>query len=367
MAASPWAKEWKNLANDSMAPANSQKAILPATFNKAYGCWPFDIPQQASDKLVAGRSPCRLIGDPCKDLTGPFWRFITRFWVRFLTIDYIDETAVSARLGRNFGRRSMTEQIRASQTSTQALTAFQQFSARESVGDERPDSNADYTFSLCENESLRFSVVDLFPVANPKLVITKDLDWRLWILRSRQERDEYKTFKRFEDRANGFIMMVAIMLEVFKLPSLAAAQLRFYQEVDEANDIYDFHSSIRACLFHNSVTTGFTNLDSPRPALRDLGRSATLTGSQLCTSFTIATAKAITDDVSTIHFLDTKSHRLATTREILVVKNDEPIVNVVDENKTTYMAQNMESNEISLKYEVRLQFVAIRNFITVGR
>jgi hypothetical protein len=71
--------------------------------------------------------------------------------------------------------------------------------------------------------------------------------------------------------------------------------------------------------------------------------------------------------VSTIHFLDTKSHRLATTREILVVKNDEPIVNVVDENKTTYMAQNMESNEISLKYEVRLQFVAIRNFITVGR
>jgi hypothetical protein len=75
----------------------------------------------------------------------------------------------------------MTEQIRASQTSTQALTAFQQFSARESVGDERPDSNADYTFSLCENESLRLSVVDLFPVANPKLVITKDLDWRLWI------------------------------------------------------------------------------------------------------------------------------------------------------------------------------------------
>jgi hypothetical protein len=49
-------------------------------------------------------------------------------------------------------------------------------------------------------------------------------------VRSRQERDEYKNFKRFEDWANGFVMMVAIMLEVFKLPSLAAAQLRFYQE-----------------------------------------------------------------------------------------------------------------------------------------
>jgi hypothetical protein len=35
MAASPWAKEWKNLANDSMAPMNSQKAILLATFYKS--------------------------------------------------------------------------------------------------------------------------------------------------------------------------------------------------------------------------------------------------------------------------------------------------------------------------------------------
>jgi hypothetical protein len=127
---------------------------------------------------------------------------------------------------------AMTEQLRASQTSTQALaTAFEQFSAREPVRDERPESNADDTFSLSvENESLRLSVVDLFPAANPKLVgkiITKDLDpfslWRLWIrkdstttyepfsfvtvengqVRSRQERDEYKNFKRFEDWANG--------------------------------------------------------------------------------------------------------------------------------------------------------------------
>jgi hypothetical protein len=30
-------------------------------------------------------------------------------------------------------------------------------------------------------------------------------------------------------------MFVAIMLEVFKLPALAASQLRFYQEVAEAN------------------------------------------------------------------------------------------------------------------------------------
>jgi hypothetical protein len=38
--------------------------------------------------------------------------------------------------------------------------------------------------------------------------------------------------------------MVAIMLEVFKLPTLAAAQLRFYQSVVEANDIYDFNTSV---------------------------------------------------------------------------------------------------------------------------
>ena len=43
------------------------------------------------------------------------------------------------------------------------------------------------------------------------------------------ERDEYKYFKHFDDWANGFIMIIAIMLEVFKLPALASAQLRFYQ------------------------------------------------------------------------------------------------------------------------------------------
>ena len=61
MAASPWAKEWKSLANDSMAPANSQKAILLATFNQIYGVWPADIPQQAIDNLVAGRSPDEIL------------------------------------------------------------------------------------------------------------------------------------------------------------------------------------------------------------------------------------------------------------------------------------------------------------------
>lgn len=61
MVASPWAKEWKSLANDSIAPANSQKAIILATFNKAYGSWPSDIPQQAIDKFVAGRSPDEIL------------------------------------------------------------------------------------------------------------------------------------------------------------------------------------------------------------------------------------------------------------------------------------------------------------------
>ena len=63
-------------------------------------------------------------------------------------------------------------------------------------------------------------------------------------VRSRQERDEYRYFKHFEDWSNGFSLLVAIMLEVFKLPALAAAQLRFYQEVVEANETYKFHQSI---------------------------------------------------------------------------------------------------------------------------
>jgi hypothetical protein len=48
-------------------------------------------------------------------------------------------------------------------------------------------------------------------------------------VRSRPERDEYKYFKHFDDWANGFIMIIAIMLEVFKLSALTSAQLRFYQ------------------------------------------------------------------------------------------------------------------------------------------
>jgi hypothetical protein len=52
MSGSPWAKEWKSLASD-----NSQKAILLATFYKAFGPWPADIHQEAVQKLVAGRNP----------------------------------------------------------------------------------------------------------------------------------------------------------------------------------------------------------------------------------------------------------------------------------------------------------------------
>jgi hypothetical protein len=289
MAASPWAKEWKSLANDSMAAANSQKAILLATFNKTYGSWPTDIPQQAIDKLVAGRSPDEIIRNRRVRTPAPRPHETPGPANQDSTVsadDGDDTTPPPVETTRSKRKRAdttapdlntvllaMTEQLRASQTSTQALaTAFQQFSAREPVRDERPESNADDAFSLSgENESLRLSVIDLFPAANPKLVgkiITKDLDpfslWRLWVrkdsiatyepfsfvtvengqVRSRQERDEYKNFKRFEDWANGFIMMVAIMLEVFKLPSLAAAQLRFYQEVVEANDTYDFNSSV---------------------------------------------------------------------------------------------------------------------------
>ena len=292
MAASPWAKEWKSLANDSMAPANSQKAILLATFNQTYGVWPADIPQQAIDNLVAGRSPDEILKNrrartPAvtlrpRNAPGPVTNPETA-----ISVDDGDDATPPVEVSRTKRKRAdttmpdlntvllaMTEQMRASQTTTQALaTAFQQFSAREPARDERPDNNnADDAFALSgENESLRLSVVDLFPAANPKLVgriITKDLDpfslWRLWIrkdsaatyeplslvtvengqVRSRQERDEYKNFKRFEDWANGFIMMVAIMLEVFKLPTLAAAQLRFYQSVVEANDIYDFNTSV---------------------------------------------------------------------------------------------------------------------------
>jgi hypothetical protein len=50
MAGSPWAKEWKVLAADSMAEANTQKAVLLAMFHKTFGLWPTDIPQEAVEK-----------------------------------------------------------------------------------------------------------------------------------------------------------------------------------------------------------------------------------------------------------------------------------------------------------------------------
>jgi hypothetical protein len=56
MAASLWAKEWRSLATD-----NSQKAILLTTFFKAYGIWPADIPKEAVEKLVAGRTPDEIL------------------------------------------------------------------------------------------------------------------------------------------------------------------------------------------------------------------------------------------------------------------------------------------------------------------
>lgn len=75
-------------------------------------------------------------------------------------------------------------------------------------------------------------------------------------------------------------MLVAIMLEVFKLPALASAQLPFYQEVVEANDIYNFHQSVikfairiswtQPCggqLSCNSVITGSGNPSRLRPVM----------------------------------------------------------------------------------------------------
>jgi hypothetical protein len=68
-----------------------------------------------------------------------------------------------------------TEQMRASQTTTQALAAaFQQFSARESVRDERPDNNNgdDAVTLLGDSRSLTSKLVGK--------IITFSL-WRLWI------------------------------------------------------------------------------------------------------------------------------------------------------------------------------------------
>jgi hypothetical protein len=55
MADSPWAKEWESLSSNSIAAANLQRAILLATFHKAFGAWPADIPQEVVEKLIAGR------------------------------------------------------------------------------------------------------------------------------------------------------------------------------------------------------------------------------------------------------------------------------------------------------------------------
>lgn len=298
MAGSPWAKEWRSLAGDSMAAANSQKAILLATFFKTFGAWPVDIPRDAVEKLVAGRGADEILRNrrlrtPAarpQDAVGPVTLgAFTDDAVDAITVDGGDDAPSPAGgIGRPKRKRvddtqldvnsvllAMTEQMRATQSSTQALaTAIQQLTSREPQRD-RPaqgDNEEDPPTLSGESETLRITVLDLFPAANPKLVakvITKEFDpfslWRLWIrkdslatleplslvtvvnghVRSRQERDEYKYFKQFDDWANGFIMLVGIMLEVFKLPALAAAQLRFYQEVVEANEIYDLQSVIK--------------------------------------------------------------------------------------------------------------------------
>src|SRR6267378_7075056 len=126
------------------------------------------------DKLVAGRSPDEILQNRRLHTPAPGTVSLSQ-GVRFPPMTLPVEPARQKRKRAdtttpdlNTVLLAMTEQMRASQTTTQALaTTFQQFSARESVRDERPDSNnADDTFTLSgENESLRLSVVDLFPAA----------------------------------------------------------------------------------------------------------------------------------------------------------------------------------------------------------
>jgi len=278
MSASPWAKEWKSLASD-----DSQKAFLLATFYKAFGIWPADIPQEAIQKLVAGRNPDdilqsrRLRTPRLQDDLAPatLRASLGAMTGDSITVDDGDDIPPPASGTAQKRKRVDNTDVNAVLlASNQALAAaLQQLAAREPNRDRaaQASSEEELTTLSGENEILRTSVLDLFPAANPKLVtkiITKEFDpfslWRLRIrrdtlatleplsfvtvengqVRSRQERDEYKYFKTFEDWSNGFILLVAIMLEVFKLPALAAAQLRFYQEVVDANETYDFHQSV---------------------------------------------------------------------------------------------------------------------------
>jgi len=277
MSGSPWAKDWKSLASDS-----SQKAFLLATFYKTFGIWPTDIPKEAIQKLVAGRDPDDILQSrrlrtprPQDDLTPA--TLGASFTGGPIAVDDGDDTPPPTSGVGQKRRRVDDTQLDVNAVllaSNQALAAaLQQLTAREPNRDRAAHANSeeDATPLSGENEALRTSVLDLFPAANPKLVakiITKEFEpfslWRLRIrrdslatleplsfvtvvnghVRSRQERDEYRYFKHFEDWSNGFILLVAIMLEIFKLPALAAAQLRFYQEVVEANETYDFHQSV---------------------------------------------------------------------------------------------------------------------------
>lgn len=65
-------------------------------------------------------------------------------------------------------------------------------------------------------------------------------DNRLTVKESRS----FKDFKTFRDWSDGFITFVSIYLELFKLPLVSAAMLRFHGDVAQAADIYDFKSAI---------------------------------------------------------------------------------------------------------------------------
>ncbi|KAN0067007.1 hypothetical protein V8E54_014931 [Elaphomyces granulatus] len=192
MAASPWAKDWKSLASDS-----SQKAFLLATFYKTFGSWPTDIPKEAVQKLVAGRDPDEILQSrrlrtprPQDDLT-PATLGASSTGDPIAVDDGDDTPPPTSGAGQKRRR------VDSAQLDVNAVLLASNHAALQQLTQREPNRD-------------RAALTD--------------------------QRDEYRYFKHFEDWSNGFILLVAIMLEIFKLPALAAAQLRFYQEVVDAND-----------------------------------------------------------------------------------------------------------------------------------
>ena len=152
--------------------------------------------------------------------------------------------------------------------SNQALAAaLQQLTAREPNRDRAALTNneEDVTPLSGENEALRTSILDLFRAANPKLVakiITKEFEpFSLWRLRIRRDSlatleplsfvtDPAKSGMSIDTSSTsrtgrtGLSCSWPSCLRYSSSRRWAAAQLRFHQEVVEANETYDFHQSV---------------------------------------------------------------------------------------------------------------------------